>query len=330
MEIDNKRFSRLLLNLYRTAESRSTKEFRDAALAEVQQLLPFDGCVWSTCRLGGSQPWPHLWALDGAPPDMRRLFETDPDGHHSLELAKLTLENPRIWAVEEMTPGSPMALFTADAGMRQVIIISDWNETLEVFNILIFGRRDLRQPFDEGDKALLTLLLPHLQAAVALNVESRTRATLVNRIAGNVGLAIVCDDTIVMEETGFAEILRQAWPRHVGPGLPLPIREALKTGKTVVSCDGATIHLMYGDDHVLLLAAPPSVLHALTRKEFAIASDFAQGKSYKEVARDHGLPPETVRSRLRSVYEKLSVSDKAELSRRFAQTELLESLHGPF
>jgi LuxR family maltose regulon positive regulatory protein len=87
---------------------------------------------------------------------------------------------------------------------------------------------------------------------------------------------------------------------------------------------------MYEEDHVLMIATPSSALHTLTHKEFAIASDFAQGKSYKEVARTHGLPPETVRSRLRSVYEKLSVSDKAELSRRFTRTELLENLQELF
>lgn len=162
------------------------------------------------------------------------------------------------------------------------------------------------------------------------NLESRTMATLVNRVAGSVGLAIVANDTIVLEDANFAQIMQSAWPQHSGSLVPPAIQQAVHAGKAVVSCNGSTLHLMYEEDHVLMIATPSSALHTLTHKEFAIASDFAQGKSYKEVARTHGLPPETVRSRLRSVYEKLSVSDKAELSRRFTRTELLENLQELF
>lgn len=330
MEIDIERFSRLLLNLYRAAENTPLKEFRNAALGEIQQHLPFDGVMWTTTRLSGSRSSHHVWAYAGVSRDLLRLLENDPHGRIGFEVTKETLGKPRIWNAEDMTPGTQMAALTAYAGMRQIVIVSDLNEALDVFTVLIVGRRDLRQPFDAGDQTLLRLLMPHLQAAMGRNVESRTMATLVNRIAGDVGLAIVTNDSIVLEEANFAQIMQNAWPRYSGSLLPVPIQQAMHAGRKIVSFDGATIHLMYREDHVLLIATPPSALHTLTRKEFTIASDFAQGKSYKEVARHHGLPPETVRSRLRSVYEKLSVTDKAELSRRFAQTEMLLNLQNPF
>lgn len=330
MEIDSERLSLLLLNLYRSAEEASITAFRNAALEELQRHLPFDGVMWTTSSLSGSRPSHHVWASGGVPRELLQLLESDPGLRTAFEVTKETLGKPRIWTLEDMAPGTPMAAFTIHAGMRQVVIVSDWNEALGLFTVLVVGRRDLRQPFDAGDQTLLRLLMPHLQAAMGRNVEARTMAMLVNGIAGNVGLAIVANDSIVLEDANFAQIMQNAWPQYAGSLLPLSIQQAVRAGSTVVSCDGATIHLMYGEEHVLLIATPPSALHTLTRKEFTIASEFAQGKSHKEVARSHGLPPETVRSRLRSVYEKLSVSDKAELCRRFAQTELVENLQTPF
>ena len=53
----------------------------------------------------------------------------------------------------------------------------------------------------------------------------------------------------------------------------------------------------------------------LSPRERAVASEFSNGKSYKEVARSLDISPATVRHHLRVIYEKLGVSDKGELSR---------------
>lgn len=53
----------------------------------------------------------------------------------------------------------------------------------------------------------------------------------------------------------------------------------------------------------------------LTRQEGAVADAFAQGHSYKEVARSLQLAPATVRHHLRAVYLKLGINDKAALAR---------------
>ena len=53
----------------------------------------------------------------------------------------------------------------------------------------------------------------------------------------------------------------------------------------------------------------------LTPREKEVAQAYADGLSYKEIARDLGLSPTTVRSHLRSVYSKLGVTSKIELAR---------------
>jgi DNA-binding CsgD family transcriptional regulator len=61
------------------------------------------------------------------------------------------------------------------------------------------------------------------------------------------------------------------------------------------------------------LAARSRIGHGLTRREETIARAYAAGDSYKEIARQFGLSPATVRGYLRDCYLKLGVSNKAAL-----------------
>jgi DNA-binding NarL/FixJ family response regulator len=73
---------------------------------------------------------------------------------------------------------------------------------------------------------------------------------------------------------------------------------------------------------LLTLRARPSD-HCLTPRERAVASAFAAGHSHKEVARQLGLSPVTVRGYLRVAYQKLGVKDKAQLVRCLVQPVVL-------
>ena len=53
----------------------------------------------------------------------------------------------------------------------------------------------------------------------------------------------------------------------------------------------------------------------LSKRELEVASAYASGESYKEIARTLGLSPTTVRTHLRTVYTKLGVTSKIELAR---------------
>ncbi len=52
----------------------------------------------------------------------------------------------------------------------------------------------------------------------------------------------------------------------------------------------------------------------LSNREQEVAAAYAGGQSYKEIARDLGLSPTTVRSHLRTVYSKLGVTSKIALA----------------
>lgn len=62
----------------------------------------------------------------------------------------------------------------------------------------------------------------------------------------------------------------------------------------------------------------PKIIETLSKRELEVAGAYADGASYKEIARDLGISPTTVRSHLRTVYSKLNVKSKIALAQMLA------------
>lgn len=62
----------------------------------------------------------------------------------------------------------------------------------------------------------------------------------------------------------------------------------------------------------------------LSKREKEVAGAYAAGQSYKEIARDLGISPTTVRTHLRTVYGKLGVTSKIELARFLSDASVPE------
>ena len=54
----------------------------------------------------------------------------------------------------------------------------------------------------------------------------------------------------------------------------------------------------------------------LTMREFAVAEHYAAGLSYKEIARELGISPATIRNHIAAIYRKLEINNKAQLIHR--------------
>ena len=67
-------------------------------------------------------------------------------------------------------------------------------------------------------------------------------------------------------------------------------------------------------DLFVLAARPLTLLQRLSPREYEVARSFGEGKTYKEVARQLGLAPNTVRHHIRTLYSKLGIKDKARIA----------------
>ncbi|WP_147110025.1 GAF domain-containing protein [Tateyamaria sp. syn59] len=68
-------------------------------------------------------------------------------------------------------------------------------------------------------------------------------------------------------------------------------------------------------------------IEPLSKREAEVAAAYADGASYKVIARDLGISPTTVRSHLRTVYGKLNVTSKIALAQVLADPEVKSAGH---
>ena len=70
------------------------------------------------------------------------------------------------------------------------------------------------------------------------------------------------------------------------------------------------------------MADTAQTFETLSKREAEVAAAYAEGASYKVIARELGISPTTVRSHLRTVYGKLNVTSKIALAQALADPTL--------
>lgn len=324
--MDIREFSKLILNLYRATATASIKDFRELLVCEIRKHLPFDGVVWSTiCPTGIRHPR-HVWVIDGVPDGLTQLVRSYNDDNSLLNIVKANPGEPQVLTPQTLPANSLVSAITEYSGMQHVLVTAEWNQTLGAYGILTIGRKDPNKPFSRDEIELKRLLSPHLESMILKNFESQVSANITAMISSHIGLGIISDNFFVLMEDRFMQIMQQTWSSWDAPKIPEELVSAIAKNKRFLTKGNASFQLVCQDEMILVIASPVSGICTLTNKEYNVASEFSSGKSYKEVARDQGISPETVRSRLRIVYDKLSINDKAELSQQFMQSKVLESL----
>jgi DNA-binding CsgD family transcriptional regulator len=175
---------------------------------------------------------------------------------------------------------------------------------------LTLYRAPTAAPFTEQERWLLDNLMRHLVAAVSAN-QIRTLVAKRESLSNPRNLALaVCDvrGTLHCAERGFVDLLLGEWPQWTGPQLPEEVSGQGYQGARL------QIEASAVGDLLLLAARSLSPLQQLSARENDVAQRFGEGKTYKEIARDLGLAPNTVRHHIRTIYSKLGVKDKASIA----------------
>ena len=72
--------------------------------------------------------------------------------------------------------------------------------------------------------------------------------------------------------------------------------------------------------------APRAIADSLTPRERGILELIAEGRSNKEIARSLGIAPETVKSHVKNIFDKLSVEKRAQAIARAQSLGLLKTV----
>ncbi len=303
-------FSAMTLELQRLAQNKDIEHFHHAALSCMSQLLPFDSAWWGRAALIDGLPEEHNSYLYKLPrsylPDWQSIRHID------VTVGKVH-DNPGQAVIVDMrTPASGPGLnwLGESYGIGELLCVVYIDPQTHLSDHLTVYRAPDAARFTEHDCLLLNNLMLHLVAAVSAN-QIRTLVAMREALTSPRNLALaVCDQrgTLHCAEHGFVNLLLSEWPDWTGPCLPVAMDAQGYEGKHL-QVEASTV-----GDLFLLAARSRTVLVQLSPRENDVAQGFGEGKTYKEVARDLGMSPNTVRHHIRAIYSKLGVKDKARIA----------------
>lgn len=316
-------FSRAMVELYSLAEQASYQEFPAAALSLLGRSVGFDGAVLG---LGepGSAPQPlqitqaHVHQRDE---QILQAYGAVSAGDPVTRAFLSGLERPLAVDCHAAYGGprqglSDMAAFSRRFELRHLLLFGDRPQGGLPGRWLVLYRSNQRA-FHSSDADYLHAIWAHLSRAIVLHRhavldrQDSLRAQRASALVNAQGAVLIADPQ-------FLALLRRQWPDLSGQQVPPPLLDALKRG---IGYRGRLIEVKARPQAQLWVCQALAVdgLAHLTPGETAVARRFAAGLSSKEIARELGVAPNTVRSQITRVYAKLQVHDKAALAQRLME-----------
>jgi len=115
----------------------------------------------------------------------------------------------------------------------------------------------------------------------------------------------------------FDAMLREEWPQWAGRALPEELSALVGRGGAVDTGKRVVVRIKPEHSMSFVHAEKVSAGARLTSRETTIAYYLRQGKGYKEIAQTLAISPSTVTNHVNSIYKKLNVRNKTELSLKF-------------
>jgi DNA-binding CsgD family transcriptional regulator len=311
-------FSSFLLDLYRLTGSAPSVGFVGAVFDVLANTLPFDAGLWATFTATPAGPIPHWHQLHGLPEQMleeyERVKQYDVLNQEAVAHCGRTLNVSLAGARGTAHP----AIFAHARrwGMEQTLATMWLESPLNLFTAICLYRKNRSRPFSEDERRFKEAVIPHLVQAWHLNAihffdATRGPARGVPRARALIDRFGVLHNA----ESGLTALLRREVPNWEGPNIPQPLLAVLDNEETVFKGQALVASLLrrLPDRTFVISVRPRALIDSLTRRELAVAREFASGKTYKEIARLHGISPTTVRTQIQMVYDKLKVRSKVGL-----------------
>ncbi len=306
-------FSAALLALTDVARSAPPERLIHDALLALRPLVPFRSAWWGECSDTGAHSTPRNWlhgrislsasfaqewnrlaagdvfALDSMRrPGMVQRFSghDDPNPEVSAFSRRHALDHAMAMTVE--LPGSGLLFFVA------------------------LYRGEASPGFDDGESALFKEFVAHLLHHWRIRVRelllgAHPRASDAFALADRHG-------NLLYLGARLGSLLHERHPAWAGSLLPADLASVVARAPGAVALGAHQLTVQPCGELVTLALERGGRTARLPPRERSVAMLYAQGQSYKEIARLLGLSPATVRTYLRSVYVQLGVRNKIELS----------------
>ena len=312
--------STLLLDLLSACDALPFPEFQGEALRLVQEKLPFDSALWAAGTVAaGPEPLIFSIFLYNQPQEMLANYERVKSRDLAFMKALAQPDTTINVALSDVVWEAGSEAIKAHGeryGMQHILTTVTRGPVTDLLGAIAFYRADPANRFSEQERLLQQNLVPHL---VALCNRSRIQhleeALHPGRERRRRAAALVDGKGMLYNaNTGFINLMLAEWPEWRGPMLPPVLFDAVvTTSATRALFSRIAVHASAVNDLFLLHLREIAPCDSLSAREWDVASAFGRGLSHKEIARHLDIAPGTVRNHLTTIYEKLGVSNKAEL-----------------
>ena len=306
-------YSNLLLTIYRQAQELPVQEFQDAILEAVKPALPFDTSMWGTATMTGGGIDIHTLHLHNTTQAMIDAYEKVK--HLDVAAVQVTSQPTATIAFNTRTDFSdpqlqPYREFLHAFRHENFFITSDINPTTRFAHWVSLYRADPAQVCTEVEREMLQCLAPHLMQALAIN-----RLVHLDRVTGDAARekwsVAIADGRGVLyhADRRFRELLQGEWPMADAERLPAGLLERLASEDNQVSGRGVVIRRSVDRGLLFLKAREREPVDDLSTRELLVARLLVSGLTQKQVAARLERSPETIRSQVKVIFEKLAINN---------------------
>jgi len=318
MQADAELIGDFLLSLYRSAREAPVAQYPEIAMDLMQPLLQFRS-GW----LGGGTGTPHGVDVHHAhlyrePTEMRTAYQEV--RHLDKAVMNIPKQTTALTVVHAPTffggqALAPMLNYTRRFGHMSILLATRRDSETGYIEWMSLFRPDPDYLWNERTCRLAALLFPHFMEALALNRAEHHE--WMNGHRHEIDHALATADMrgyLLQAEPEFLRMVCEEWTQDIRQKKRIPddVAAHLADGKTWRGRRIA-VTVRIGGVFMFLRARLLSDVDCLTSREWAIAQLLSQGLNYRAVAKEISVTPQTAKTYIKGLYEKLSVRNRAEL-----------------
>ncbi len=314
--------------LYRAAQDAAAQEFEDVALAALGSLVRFGSALWFRGGFAhGRFQFHHLHGYRLPPAAVQQLISICRRFPHAIAMGVTSPGVPHVLdaAVVFGAPDYRPALECARRwGLERWLAIAEIERGASAGEWLSLHRAAADSPFNERDRTLLRVLVPHLFGACAVNraLQVAGAAKGPSLSPGHHRALTLLDGTVLHCGSEVSDSIAGEWPDWDGIRLPWPLlKRLIREGAVRLAARGDSLCAQRLADTLLLSLKSAPLAARLTRREHEVVQYFGAGQGCKEIARRCGLSHATVRNIVQRSYCKLGINNKAQLARLISRAE---------
>ena len=314
-------FNDLVLATYRLAQESPVDRFQDALLTAVRRQLPFDSSMWGTATMLPSGIDIHSIHLFNSSAAMLAAYERVKQ--QDTAALRVTQQNTATisFCVDEFEGAEHAQLrqFLHEFGHLNFVISSDINPRTMFVQWLSLYRADRAARFTACEVEFLSLFAPHLMQALAIN-----RVLHLDQLTGDAARArwavAIADKkgTLYHADQRFKDLLAKLSPGPAGAHLPAQLLRRFDGRERLVALNDVIVECNYEQGLLYLKARKRDKLDLLTARERLVAQLVSSGLTQAQVATRLERSPETIRSQVKSIFNKLDIHNVASLARMVA------------